>query len=146
VPTDLESPKLVTLRRFRDLPEALLAKTILDSAAIDCSLADEITIRMNWFLSNALGGIKLRVRRDDADAAAGLLDQPALERFDVEGVGEYQQPRCPNCQSFDISFEELNKTVAYMGLLFNLPIPLKRHGWTCYSCRHEWLASPDPTV
>ena len=51
-------PKLVTLRQFRDLPAALLAKSVLDSAGIECFLADENTIRMDWLWSNLLGGIK----------------------------------------------------------------------------------------
>jgi hypothetical protein len=44
-----ESRRFVILRRLRDLPDALLAKSILDSADIECFLGDEITIRMNWF-------------------------------------------------------------------------------------------------
>lgn len=34
-PTDAWPPGPVTLRRFRDLPDALLAKSILDSASIE---------------------------------------------------------------------------------------------------------------
>src|SRR5258708_2135095 len=36
-----ESRNLVLLRRFRDVPEALLAKGRLDSAGIECFLADD---------------------------------------------------------------------------------------------------------
>lgn len=139
----------ITLRRFRDLPDALLAKTILDSADIECYLIDENTIRMNWLWSNLLGGIKLWVRREDMDAGE-LLDQDPLAAFHVEGVGEYKQPRCPNCQSFDISFQELIKQVAYGSLFlmwyigFPLPIRFKRHGWKCHSCGHSWEGTSDP--
>lgn len=34
-------PELVTLRQFRDIPAALLAKSVLDSEGIECFLADE---------------------------------------------------------------------------------------------------------
>jgi hypothetical protein len=54
---------LVTLRQFRDIPAALLAKSILDSEDIECFLADENTIRMDWLLSNVLGGVKLWSRK-----------------------------------------------------------------------------------
>jgi hypothetical protein len=47
-------PNLVTLCRFRDIPAALLAKSILDSEGIECFLADENTIRMDWLWSNML--------------------------------------------------------------------------------------------
>lgn len=52
------------LRKFRDLPEALLAKGSLESAGIEAYLLDDNMIRMDWFISNLLGGIKLQVRPD----------------------------------------------------------------------------------
>jgi hypothetical protein len=84
-----EDQRFLVIRRFRDLPDALLFDSILDSAAIECFLADENTIRMDWFWSNFLGGIKLCVRKSGAEEASSLLDQPILERFDVEGIGEF---------------------------------------------------------
>jgi hypothetical protein len=71
---DQEDVKLVTLRRFRDLPEALVAKGLLDSAGVKCFLSDENTVRMDWLWSNALGGVRLWVREDDVTQAVELLD------------------------------------------------------------------------
>jgi hypothetical protein len=65
---------LLTIRQFRDLPEALLAKSVLDSAGIECFLGDDNLIRMDWLWSNLLGGIKLRVRQEDAVVASRLLE------------------------------------------------------------------------
>src|SRR5713101_4011763 len=62
----VELRDLLTIRQFRDLPEALLAKSVLDSAGIECFLGDDNLIRMDWLWSNLLGGIKLRVRQEDA--------------------------------------------------------------------------------
>ncbi|SRR6266436_3727185 len=81
-----ENQRFFVLRRFRDLPPALLSRSILDSAAVECFLADENTIRMDWFWSNLLGGVKLCVRKADADSAASLLAQGVPEKFDVEGL------------------------------------------------------------
>jgi hypothetical protein len=67
-------PGPITLGRYGNLPAALLAKSILASASVECFLADENMIRLNWALSNLLGGVKLWVRPEDADAAE-LLDQ-----------------------------------------------------------------------
>jgi len=50
--------------------------------------------------------------------ARELLEQDTPEKFQVDGVGEYQQPRCPQCQSLDVAFNELNKRIAYGGMLF----------------------------
>jgi hypothetical protein len=69
-----EMRDLLTIRQFRDLPEALLAKSVLDSAGIECFLGDDNLIRMDWLWSNLLGGIKLRVRQEDAIVASRLLE------------------------------------------------------------------------
>jgi hypothetical protein len=68
-----EDLKLIALRRFRDLPEALVAKGLLDSANIECFLSDENTVRMDWLWSNALGGVRLWVREDDLSESFALL-------------------------------------------------------------------------
>lgn len=83
IPSEAEEPvpgsraelrDLLTIRQFRDLPEALLAKSVLDSAGIECFLGDYNLIRMDWLWSNLLGGIKLRVRQEDAVVASRLLE------------------------------------------------------------------------
>ena len=109
----LEIEGTVILRKFRDLPEALLAKGTLESAGIEAFLVDDNMIRMDWFYSNLLGGVKLGVRAQDAQAAEEILSQPIPETVDVEGVGEYRQPKCPKCQSLEVTFRELNKPIAY---------------------------------
>jgi hypothetical protein len=87
--------ELVTVRQFRDLPEALLAKGSLESTGIECFLADENLVRLDWFISNFIGGIKLNVRPEDEVNARQILDEPILEGLYVQGVGLYEQPRCP---------------------------------------------------
>jgi transposase-like protein len=72
-----------------------------------------------------------------------LIDQRPPDRFDVEGAGEFQQPHCPQCESVDISFNELNKRVAFVSAFLGLPIPLKRKGWKCHSCGHSWRQIDD---
>jgi hypothetical protein len=118
-----DPPGPVVLRRFRDWPDALLAKGILDSASVECYLIDENTIRMDWMWSNLLGGIKLWVRPEDIDAGE-LLDLDYLESFEVEGVGEYRQPRCPHCHSFDVSYRGLMKYLPYGMLWLHFPLPV----------------------
>ena len=136
-----ENRQLFLLRRFRDLPEALVFDSVLNSASIECFLVDENTIRMDWFWSNLLGGIKLCVRKADAETASSLLDQGVAEKFEVDEVGEYQQPRCPHCQSLEVSFQGLNRPVDYTRALLGGPLPLHRSLWECDSCGHQWPES-----
>jgi rubredoxin len=130
---------LVTLRRFRDLPDALLAWSILDSTGIEIFLIDEMTIRMDWLWSNLLGGIKICVKPEDAEEAIQALNLEIPEKFSIEGIGEFEQPHCPQCQALDISFENLNKPVTYAcTFLLNLPIQVRRQRWKCQTCGYVW--------
>jgi hypothetical protein len=133
-----ELNETITLRQFRDLPEALLAKGSLESAGIQAYLVDDNMIRMDWFISNLLGGIKLKVRVEDAEAASEILNQPIPETLDVEGVGDFEQPKCPRCQSLDVSYEELDKPIAYLTAYAGVPFPFLKQGWTCHACGNEW--------
>jgi len=133
-----ELNETVTVRQCRDLPEALLAKGSLDSAGIESYLVDDNMVRIDWFWSNLLGGIKLKIRPEDVEAATEILNQPIPEKLDIEGVGEYEQPKCPKCQSLDVSYRELNKLVSYGSAYVGLPIPVHTKAWSCHICHHEW--------
>jgi hypothetical protein len=135
---EADASRLVVLCRFRDLQEALLAQGMLDSAGIQSFMADENTVRMNWMWSNAISGIRLLVRVEDAPEAAHILDQPIPQHLDIPHVGEYQQPGCPRCGSLEVSFEGLNKVISYGSLLVGIPFPLHRQGWKCQGCGHTW--------
>jgi hypothetical protein len=80
----IEDDELVTIRSFRDLPEALLAKGMLESAAIECFLENDNMVRLDWLISNALGNIKLQVKRNDAETALEILDQPVPDDAENE--------------------------------------------------------------
>ena len=139
---EMDLQALVTIRRFRDLPEALLAKGSLESAGIECFLRDENLVRLDWFISNFVGGVKLCVKSEDALKAQTLLDQPILEGLYVHGVGLYEQPRCPKCNSLDVTYQELDPA-AYLSMAVNVPIPFHRSAWRCRACAAEWKDEED---
>jgi hypothetical protein len=134
-----ELPMPEILRRYRDLPEAMVAQSILDSAGIESFLADDNLVHMDWLYSNALGGIKLLTRFEDLDVANKLLDETTPGKFDLSGIGEYQQPKCPKCGSMDIAFEESDKHVKAAGFIVGLPLKSTMRGWTCHSCGNRWV-------
>jgi hypothetical protein len=53
------------------MSEALLAKGCLESAGIECFLADANITRMEWPLSR---GMRLQVSPEDAETAIALLE------------------------------------------------------------------------
>jgi hypothetical protein len=134
---DAGTQGMVTIRQFRDLPEALFAKGSLESAGIECALIDDNMVRLDWFISNLLGGVKLQVKPEDAAVAEEILSQPIPENFDVTGVGPYEQPRCPKCQSLDVNFQEVAPS-AYLSAAISVPFPFHRRAWRCHSCDAEW--------
>jgi hypothetical protein len=135
---DAEHFEVIAIRRYRDIPSALVAKSILDSASIENFLTDVNTVRMDWLWSNALGGMRLFVKDSDASAAEELLNQSFQDSFEVEGQEPFTQPRCPVCQSFEVSYKGLHRRIAYASIILHVPIPLARLGWRCSSCGHMW--------
>jgi hypothetical protein len=61
---------LITIRQFGNMSEALLAKGCLESAGIECFLADANVTRLEWPLSR---GMRLQVSPDDAESAIEIL-------------------------------------------------------------------------
>ena len=102
---EVESQRLVTVRRYRDTSEAIVARSVLESAGLFCFLRDENLVRMDWQVSNFIGGIRLQVRPDDQQAAEELLSQPVPESIPFDNGTDFTQPNCPRCGSINISFE-----------------------------------------
>jgi predicted RNA-binding Zn-ribbon protein involved in translation (DUF1610 family) len=131
---------LITLWRYRDLPEALIARSKLEAEGFDSFLADDNIVRLTWYCSNFVGGVRLRVRENDSRSAFEVLTQEIPATFSAEEVGEeYEQPSCPKCGSRDVGFQALNRGIALMALwLFAVPLPIPKNKWQCEDCGHNW--------
>jgi len=70
---------MVTIRTFPDVMQAWLAKSSLESAGVECYLVDDNMVRLDWGISIVLGGVKLKVKPEDAEDAVVFLDQPVPE-------------------------------------------------------------------
>lgn len=127
---------LITLATFRDLSEALLAKGKLDAADIHCVLADDNILRMDWFLANLIGGVKLNVPESQAETAYKLLfgEQEPVP-------GEDQPLKCPKCGSEEIGIVDPGKGVRLASLwAIGLPLPrLTSTHWECVRCGAKWV-------
>jgi hypothetical protein len=65
--------KPAILRAYRNITEAMVDRTALESAGIRCFLYDDNLIRLDWFVSDAVGGAKLVVSQKDALEARKIL-------------------------------------------------------------------------
>ncbi|MFH1738695.1 MAG: hypothetical protein ABIH23_06785 [bacterium] len=151
------APSLVTIATFRDLFDAQLAKIRLEIAGIEWFFADEATVHANWFYSNAVGDIKLQVRKSDLQRAMEILRRDRIpEDFGVEVIQE--EPRisyCPRCHSARISYYPRAEPAVFLFLLIAilpcllsisyiflflgiLPLLLPEGKWGCEDCAYQW--------
>ncbi|GAB5523030.1 MAG: hypothetical protein Roseis2KO_09020 [Roseivirga sp.] len=63
----------ITIAVFSLPQEAYIIRSKLQAMGIEVMLKDELTIQVDNFLSNALGGVKLQVRESDAKQAKSIL-------------------------------------------------------------------------
>ncbi len=142
-PADV-GPGFITVQRYRDLSEAIVARSLLESAGIHAYLRDENLVRLEWQISNFIGGIRLQVEPADEAAAAEILSQPIPDKvpFDVEE--DFAQPLCPRCGSTDITFQGSSRGAALASLYFlSLPLPLGQQTWICNHCDARWTDDRD---
>jgi hypothetical protein len=141
-PDDEASPEfrdLTTIRRYRDLSEALVARAVIESAGIFCFLKDENLVRLDWQVSNFIGGIRLQVAAADVESASDILSQPIPNEISIPNQPGFLQPRCPRCTSTDITWERQGRKAALASLyLFSLPLPRGSESWHCNSCDLRW--------
>lgn len=136
----LEFRRVVTLRRYRDLAEAIVARAVLESAGIEAWIADENLVRMDWFYSNMVGGMRLQVAGDDVAAAREILEQDA-PRTIVYGEDEtFEQPTCLKCGAREITLgDETERGRSFVGLwAVGIPLPPRKAVWHCDACGAKW--------
>lgn len=134
--------QLVTIARYRDLSEAWLYQSKLDSAGIPAFLRDEQVITFWWYYSNALGGIRLEVHPSDAEEALKIITTDVPKEFEYEtpsGLKQFSQPACVKCGSLNIEHFHENRAIS-VALIFsvNIPYPLGGGQWHCLTCDTRW--------
>lgn len=124
--------ELVTVRTFQNYFTAQITSTKLQSAGIICYLSDSSTATVAPFLSTAIGGIKLVVRKEDVDEVNILLDQ-IDEEYRKNAV-------CPKCGNHTI--EKITKPTT--GNLFTAILSwffgdfaMSKKIYQCSTCKYE---------
>jgi hypothetical protein len=132
-----------TIKRFRDLSEAIVAQSVLEAYGIVSELCDENLARQIWHISNFIGGIRLQVAAEDEQDAIAILDAPPPDSIDYGAEhSTYAQSIYPRCASTSISFEGSDGKAALASLyLVSMPLPLGTPHWVCGNCEKRWQAS-----
>lgn len=84
----------ITLGSYEFVSDVQIIKGKLESEGIEVQLKDENTVGVEPFASNAIGGIKLQVLKQDEEAARVIYDE--LRVYAVDQLGELVT--CPNCK------------------------------------------------
>ena len=144
-PEEMEFRRLVTVRRYRDLVEAFLGRSLLESAGISSWIADENLVRMDWFYSNAVGGMRLQVDENDEAAAREILDERAPQTITYGEKEVYVQPTCPKCGSVEVTLGDgTERGRSFLALyVLAIPVPPREAVWHCEACGAQWVDTED---
>jgi len=131
----------VTVASFSRPVEAYLARTQLEADGITCVVSDEYLIRVDWLLSNAVGGVKLMVPVWEAERAKEIL-RPRPRLVVVAGAGSDEEMICPRCHCDDVYFTRFSSRMGGITMqLLGFLNPWRSRRWTCKQCGYEWKES-----
>ena len=137
--------RMVTVRHYRDLSEAIVGRTLLESAGIQAFIADEHLVRMDWFISNMVGGLRLQVDEQDESAAREILNQEVPSTINYGEEETFVQPTCPKCGSAEVTLgngTEQGRSLVALYVLA-IPVPPRDPEWHCEACGAKWADAGD---
>lgn len=138
---------LVTVDTFTSPWDAHIARSLLESEGIPAFLGDENMVGMDWPLSQALGGVKLKVSAADVEQARVVLKEWKEGHFEAALVEELAlaTPVCPRCGSKELEpfRSERSRFLTFLFGIFTAAIfPPPISGLRCERCGHEFPGSP----
>ena len=128
-----------TIARFQYSSEAQIIKGRLEADGIQVFLSDNLTIDTDPLVSNAIGGVKLKVLSSQALEAQHILE--SIRKYSIDDDGN--TIHCPNCKSEKIELFSTIKDAKSLfwflfGVLFSsLPFYTK-HKYKCEDCKTEF--------
>jgi len=131
--------ELVTVKTFDNYFSANIILTRLQDAGVECYLKDEHTVTIDPLLTNAIGGIKLVVKKEDEQQVLRILADYHREYM--------QSATCPKCGSN--SFAQITKKeagnyiTAILTWLFSSYAMAPKYVYQCGKCGFESETLPD---
>ena len=152
---DCVAEELIPVKTYSRPIEAELARSKLEAEGLRCFIADGNIVRLNWYLSGAVGGTKLLVRAADRAHALEILDEDPAQAEEAlrEIFGDMEGSGCPRCGSDEVRPQRHTAVTVVivflcvglllgqplLFLLMGLPVLLPRPKRTrCLDCGHRW--------
>ena len=128
-----------TIARFEYSSEAQIIKGRLEAEGIQVFLTDNFTIDTDPLVSNAIGGVKLKVLSEDELKAKDVLR--SIKKYSLDEDGNFV--KCPECKSEHVQvFSTVKDFKSFFAFLFGfivgtLPFYAK-HKFRCEECNTEF--------
>ncbi len=130
---------LVTVKTFDSYFVANIILGRLHAEGIECYLKDEVTVTIDPILTNAIGGIKLVVRKENAAAVKQILDS-----YDAQYL---LAATCPQCGEHAFIYLAkpgvTNFLTAILTSIFASYAVAPNYVYQCGNCNYETERLPD---
>lgn len=130
----------ITVNAYNNYVDAHIAKGVLEEQGIACWLKDENTVTIDPILTNAVGGIKVMVPKEEAQRAWDILQ--ALKKEQQLAV------TCPKCGSHNVEMVSTPRKASNWLSAFStfflgdyaLAVDKVNH---CFDCSHEFAETKE---
>jgi len=125
--------------RYQYSSEALIYKGKFESEGIEVFMRDNNIIDSNPLYSNAVGGIKLFVKKEDVAKAQIILSEVSQYSLDENN----QLIKCPKCGKEQVemytSIRDIKTLISFVFSMLIVLIPFySKHKYKCQSCKFEF--------
>ncbi len=136
--------ELVTITSFTEPLEAHIVKGLLESQGIKTFIGSEHHVSAVWYLSNALGGVRLLVHKQDKSHAKEVIKSYLKGEYVEEISNEplnVESNKCPKCGSMEVSskFPFWLLMLVWLSLIFLFIFPINRSKHKCKKCGNRWV-------
>lgn len=132
----------VVVKTFDNYFSANIILSRLQASGIECYLMDEFTVTLNPILTNAIAGIKLVVKKENAAAVSKLL-----QAYQLEYLLSATCPQCgSNCFTHLAKPGVKNYVTALLTWLFSSYAVATDYVYQCGNCGYEAEDLPETVV
>lgn len=134
-----------TVGTFLNPPTAEVARGRLESEGIEAHVHDDFIVGIYWTYSYAVNGVKVRVKREEAEEAERILRESYEDLLEAPEPGDVADD-CVRCGSdFVVPYDAVRFVAAltlfpfwYIWLFLCLPFANWDARWRCLGCRCKW--------
>ncbi|HET8885044.1 MAG TPA: DUF2007 domain-containing protein [Salinimicrobium sp.] len=128
-----------TIAVFQYSSEAQIIKGKLESEGVTVFMTDNHTIDTDPLVSNAIGGVKLKIYADDEERAKEILD--SITEFSLDDKGE--PIHCQKCNSTNVDlFTNIKSVKALASFLFSFLLGVlpfyQKYQYHCEDCKAKF--------